>query len=713
MESYYLGNGKRWAIPEAYSNEPAYDKSIPDILIKLLSQRSITSANEADSFLNPKLEDLLDPFLMDGMEIAVERILSAVERQEKILVYGDYDVDGVSATAIMVRFFESLKVPIDYYIPDRVDEGYGISEAGVETIGSQDYDLMITVDCGITARFQVDAIYERYAQRGRTIDVIITDHHQWNAQLMPEALAVINPHIPDCSYPFKHLCGAGLALKLVQAVSRKLNAPEAYLDYLDLAALATIADIVELKGENRIITKYGIEKISKKPCVGMKSLLKVSSATQIDSYRVSFALAPRVNAAGRMGDAKLAVRLFTTDDEREAEKIAELLNQSNVKRQEVQDEIFKSAVDAIQRDARYRKEKVLVVYGQGWHHGVIGIVASKLVDRYHKPAFVLSLEGGKAVGSGRSIEGFNLFDALENLSDLLIKFGGHEQAGGLTLMTEDIEFFRTRLNDYAEKTIREEMLQPALPIHMQITKKDIKLQTAKLILRLEPFGSGNSMPMFCYKSAVLLYKKVIGNGKHLKITLEFDGDKVEGVYFGKGHLDEGLFLGDRVDVAFTQEVNLWQNTEALQIKIWDMRLEETALKRNQFLLKAARQVECLDCDENWLYNGIIDKIISFDDITVNRDILAIIYRTIVKMEKKAFTLADLFVQARILANETKRNMNYFKFFVSLLVFDELELISLKLEEDGVYHIIPSDEVKKVNLEDSEILDWVKQAAQGF
>jgi single-stranded-DNA-specific exonuclease len=713
MESYYFGNGRRWVLPESITETALSETDLPGIFIKLLSQRNISSLQEAQAFLNPSLEHLHDPFLLDGMEIAANRIVQAIENKEKILIYGDYDVDGVSATAIMVRYFQSLNLPVDYYIPDRVDEGYGISEAGIEYIGSMNYDLMITVDCGITARFQVEAIYERYSQRGRSIDIIITDHHQSNAQFMPEALVVIDPHVPGCNYPFKNLCGAGLALKLVHAVGHKLGHPDRFMDYLDLAALATIADIVELKGENRIITKYGIEKIIKNPCLGMKALLKASAASQMDSYRVSFALAPRVNAAGRMGDAKCAVALFTTQDEAEAEKIAELLNQSNIRRQEVQDQIFKSAVEAIDRDERYQREKILVVYGEGWHHGVIGIVASKLVDRYHKPAFVLSIEEDKAVGSARSVEGFNLFNAMEAHADLLVKFGGHEQAGGLTLQAQDIEYFRTRINEYAERMLEEELLKPALQVQLLAGKGDISLATAKLLTRLEPFGSGNTMPLFCYRGATLVSKKTVGNGKHLKLTLDFDGERADGVYFNKGYLDEGIFEGDRVDVVFTQEINLWQNQEYLQLKIWDMHLNETVLAQNRFLLKAARQVECLDCDENSLYNGIIDKIITIDDITVNRDILAVIYRNIARIEDKAFTPADLFVQARILAKETKKPINGFKFFVALLVFDELELISLELQRNGTYRMSRPEVVSKVNLEESEILEWVRQAAQGF
>ena len=715
MESYYLGNGKRWVLDESCDFFQQYhDKNMPDVLCKLLLQRNIKTNEEAQAFLNSSLKLLFDPFLLEGMDVTVERILHAIENKNNILIYGDYDVDGVSATAIMVNYFKSLNSSIDYYIPDRLDEGYGITDAGIDYICSNNFDLVITVDCGITARFQIEAIYDRCSKEGKQIDIIITDHHQSNPQFLPEAFAIINPHLPESKYPFKNLCGAGLALKLVQAISQRLNSPQAYIEYLDLAALATIADIVELTGENRIITKYGIRKIIKKPCVGIKALLDIACAQQeIDSYKVAFALAPRVNAAGRMGDAKLAVKLFTTDDTEDAEKIAVKLNELNLKRQEVQEGIFNSAVEVIESDPRYKSEKVLVVYGKGWHHGVIGIVASKIVDKYHKPTFILSCEDNKAVGSGRSIEGFNLFEAMDKQSDLLIKFGGHEQAGGLTLMVQDIELFRTRINNYAENIITNDMLIPKISVNLSIGKDDISLKTAKLVSMLEPFGAGNPLPIFCFKGAVILSKKPVGNSKHLKLTLDFNGLKVEGVYFGKGYLDVGLFIGDKVDVAFTQEINTWQNKENLQIKVWDMHLDEASLKRNQFMLKAIRQVECLDCDDNCLYNGIINKIVSTDDISIDRDVLAVIYRNILRMDKKSFTLGDFFVQAKLLANQTKKNLNCFKYFVAMLVFDELGLVHLELDNNGMYNIIMPDDAKKVSLENSEILDWMVQATQGF
>lgn len=713
MKNYYFGNEKRWLLDELPEVTRLQSDYIPDLIYRILAQRGIKDQEEALAFLNPSLETLHDPFLMDGMDTAVDRIIDAIKNNEKILVYGDYDVDGVAATSILVRFFRTHNIQIEYYIPDRVDEGYGISDIAVEYIINNDYDLIITVDCGITACEQVKAIYDGYRSKGRKIDIIVTDHHQCNEKMMPEALVVIDPHVPDCKYPYKNLCGAGLALKLVQGICMRLNIPDKYKDYLDLAALATIADIVELKGENRIIAKYGIDKISSNPCTGIKSLIKVSQLNNIDAYSVSFGLAPRVNAAGRMGDAKLAVELFTTDDREEADRIAYLLNQSNSKRKEIQDEIFESAVKTIEENPRYKSDKVLVVWGEDYHHGVIGIVASKLVECYHKPAIVLSIEDEKAVGSARSIDGFNIFKAFEEVSDILIKYGGHERAGGLSLRTEDLRTFREMINICAGKYITDEMLTPAVNINLEVTEKDISIENARLISRLEPFGPGNQMPVFCLRNKVIESKKVIGNGKHLSLCLNINGKLVNAIYFGKGYLDAGLFLGDVVDIIFTQEVNVWQNVESLQLRILDMRLNELELKRNRFFIKAIHQAECLDSDCNWLYNGIIDKLIDNDDILVNRNDLALIYKYIIRMEQKTFSLTELFIHSKKIEKNTRKNMNGFKFFIGLLAFKELGLLKLELNPDEKYEIIIYDDVEKVDLNDSEMLNWVRSAVRGF
>lgn len=712
MEGYYFGKGKRWIFSETPSDPELFSSSgVPELIIKLLCQRNIKSEDEVKAFLDPALGDLHDPFLLDGMNDAAERIVGAIRNKEKILVYGDYDVDGVAATSMLIRFFASQNIKADFYIPDRVDEGYGISDAAVEYICSRDYDLIITVDCGITAGAQVKAIYGKCSQNGRKIDIIVTDHHQYSPDLMPEAFTVIDPQIPGCSYPFKCLCGAGLALKLIHALGIKLGKPDVYCRYIDFAALATVADVVELKGENRVITKLGIDKMNNDPSVGIKALMKAAGVNAVDSYSLSFALSPRINAAGRMGDAKCAVELFTTDDEAEADKIAFLLNQSNIRRKEVQDDIFFSAVKAIEEDPVYKEDKVLVVHGENWHPGVIGIVASKLVDRYNKPSIVISVDGNKAVGSARSIDGFNIFQALEDSSDILVKFGGHELAGGLTLETGNIDLFRRRINEYAQRHITDDMLIPAINIDLIAGDGDISIDMAKFISRLEPFGAGNCAPVFCYRGATLLSKRAIGNNKHLRLSFSINNTTVNGVWFGKGYLEKGLFVGQKVDIVFTQEVNVWQNVESLQINVLDMRLSSEEIERNRFLLQAAQKVECLDYSGNWLYNGIIDKIVKYDDIVINRDDLAIIYRYINCLENKKLSLIDMFIHARILGDKTGRNINGFKFFTALLVFDELGLLELRLGMDGNYSMIHSNDKSKVNLEDSEILYWVRHSAE--
>lgn len=715
MENYYLGNGRNWKYINKIINREIADISSNELIYNLLFHRGLCTSEDIQLFLKPSLENFHDPFLLDGMKDAVDRILIAIREKERILIYGDYDADGVSATSILIRFFNTLDLQVDYYIPDRVDEGYGISDAAVEFISNNDYDLVITVDCGISARQQVAEIVERCTERGKAIDIIITDHHQCNEELIPDALAIINPHLPNDNYPYKNLCGAGVALKLIHALGICTGNARAFEEYLDIAAIATIADIVDLNGENRIITKFGIEKILKNPCVGIKALLNVALAnkTQIDSYRVSFVIAPRINAAGRMGDASVAVKLFTTDDQTKANEYAICLESSNIKRQEIQEGIFKEAIKIIEDDLSYNKEKIIVVYHENWHHGVIGIVASKLVDRYHKPVFVFSVENGKAVGSARSIEGFNLFKAMESQSDILIKYGGHEQAGGLTISALNLELFRKQINLYANGLITDEMLIPETTIDFEVKGNDISLKAAKMISQMEPFGCGNKMPVFCYKSAIIREKKTIGNGQHLKLTFEIEGKNIDGVYFGKGYLDMGISPNDIVDIVFTQEVNDFRGVESLQIKLLDMRLSEETIKRNRLLFKAARQVECLDCDENWLYNGIIDKIILFDDIVLDRDILAVIYKYISRKRALNFTSPDLFVHSGILKRETKININVYKFLLALLIFDELGLMEVILDDQGNYIVSQPNEVGRVNLEDSDILNWVNNMVNNF
>jgi single-stranded-DNA-specific exonuclease len=716
MDNYYLGNKKSWIYAQLPSREllkNEEDLDVPELIKMLLYSRGVVDSHDIRSFLNPINEDLNSPFLLEGMDVAVNRVIQAVKNKDKILIYGDYDVDGVCAVAILVRFLNYLGAFVDFYIPDRIDEGYGISDTAVEYIGNNDYQLLITVDCGITSHRQIEEIYHRKKQDKKSIDIIITDHHQCNKELLPAALAVLNPHIPKSQYPFKNLCGAGLAIKLVQGICLRLNIPSKYEEYMDLTALATLADIVELKNENRVIAKLGMKKIACNPCIGLKALINASGVQQdkINSYQISFILAPRINAAGRMGKADIAVRLLTTDNEYEAEEIAMKLNSLNAQRKNIQDRILNMAVSFIEKQPDFKKDKVLVVSGENWHSGVIGIVASKLVELYHKPVFVISIENLKAVGSGRSIEGFNLFKAMDYASDILIRFGGHEQAGGITLSACDIELFRQRINLYAENLITSGMLIPKINIDCEIKGQDISLDNARYIKKLEPFGTGNPVPLFCCKNAIITDKKEIGNGKHLKLSIRIEDKTIDAVYFGAGKLYNCIFVNDTVNIAFTLDINTWQNTENLQIKIHDIHLCEKIINANNFYLKAARRLECLDYDEKWLYNVIINKKTQKSNITVNRDDLVVIYKYIHKIKLSRFYITDLFIHARKIETEIKREINLFKLFAALIAFNELKLLTLKQKPDQTYSVHFPKQVKKVDLRDSETLYWLNNASE--
>ena len=709
MESLFAGNLKRWITDDQVVENESHPE-IPELLIRLLGKRGIKSTDEIERFLKPDLSHLHDPFLMKDMDKSADRIILAIQNHDSVLIYGDYDVDGVTAVSILVRFFRTMGLNADYYIPDRIEEGYGISDTAVEIIGRGDYDLIITVDCGITARLQVEAIQENCRTGDKPIDIIITDHHQSYEELIPKSLAVVDPHLSDCGYPFKHLCGAGIVLKLVQAIGIRMGSSDIYRKYLDLAALATIADIVDLNDENRIISKFGIEKMNLDCSLGIRALLNSAGVQpgKIDSSRVSYTLAPRINAAGRMGDAKMAVVLFTTDDAEEARKISEQLEKTNILRQEVQDSIFEQAVGVIESDKSYINDRIIVVQSNGWHHGVIGIVASKLVDRYHKPAFVLSIDADMAVGSGRSVEGFNLFKCMEACSSLLVKFGGHAQAGGLTLPAEDLEAFKSRVNSYAAENLSESLLEPKLNINCMIDQSDINMETVKQLNLMEPFGQGNNMPVLLLKDVVIADKKLIGNGKHLKLKLSINRQTVDAVYFGRGNLEKYIRIGDAVDIVFHMEINQWQNFEYLQIRILDMRLEEKTVKRNRFLMEAARRFELLDCSDEWLYNGINEKLVATDDILVKRDDLVAVYRYVLRQDLESAGIVDLFWHARKLADESGRNVNFYKFILALFIFDELELIDFSLQTDGRYGIKKYEGNRKVNLEESELFAYLQE-----
>ncbi|HKB13328.1 MAG TPA: single-stranded-DNA-specific exonuclease RecJ [Vicinamibacterales bacterium] len=545
---------------------------IAPVVASLLCQRGLSDPELAARFLNPKLDHLHDPMALAGMRAAVERILTAIASKERIAIHGDYDVDGVTSTVILRRALELLGADVVHFIPERLKDGYGLQPAAIERLHAAGVALVISVDCGIRG---ADA-----ARRARElgVDLIITDHHEPDVEL-PPALAVINPKRTDCSYPDKYLAGVGVALKLVQALCRQANR-EAWLPgFIKVAAIGTLADVVPLVGENRVIAKLGLELLSKGPHkVGLRALLDVSglSGKTIDSYHIGFMLAPRVNAAGRMSTPDIAARLLLAADEAMAEEVRELAQQldgENVRRQEEEAEILAAAKKVVTTDPEIGARSVLVVAGDGWHRGVIGIVASKLVDAFYRPAIVLSVEDGIAHGSCRSIPQFDMLGALERSAHLLIRFGGHKQAAGLALDAQRIKEFRAAVNDVADEILGPEDLMPRLRIDGSLTFRGITGRVAAGVASLAPFGAGNPRPVFAARGVEIIDGPRKLKERHLKMALKQDGRIFRAIAWRAAERHD--YLAEHrtsLDVAFSLDQNQYNGETFVELNIADFRL---------------------------------------------------------------------------------------------------------------------------------------------
>ncbi|MCX7695155.1 MAG: single-stranded-DNA-specific exonuclease RecJ [Caloramator sp.] len=547
---------KKWVIKKVEQVNQNLHKN--RIISALLNSRGISLPKEALDFLNPKIENLLNPYLLRDMDRAVERIDLAIKKREKIVIYGDYDVDGITSTSILMRAFRKLGVDVSFYIPDRLNEGYGINKDAIDYIKQLATDLIITVDCGITAVEEVEYV----KQLG--MDIIITDHHECK-EVIPDTY-VINPKRQDCTYPNKNLAGCGVAFKLVQALWMKYNL-SGFEELLDLCAIGTIADIVEITGENRIIVSQGIKKLQHSEKCGIKALKSVAGISDVTSYGIAFQIAPRINAVGRLSDARIAVELFTTTDEDKAMQIAKYLDQENRSRQKIEEEILNESLIMIQNKFDLTKDRVIVLSSPFWHVGVVGIVASRLVERFHRPVILLCEDKeGMCKGSGRSIEGFNLFENLLKCDDILVKFGGHELAAGLTVEKSKIDELIRRLNEYA-KEMDVEMFLPKLYIDLEMSTEDITFETAEEIKKLEPYGFGNPSPIFYMENLKVVSKRAVGsNNKHLKLLLDKDNMTYDGVYFN-GYEELKDKEWDNIDVVFNLDINEWNNTRNLQLLI--------------------------------------------------------------------------------------------------------------------------------------------------
>ncbi|HEV3141146.1 MAG TPA: single-stranded-DNA-specific exonuclease RecJ, partial [Vicinamibacterales bacterium] len=537
-------------------------------------QRGLDDPETAARFLNPSIDHLHDPLKLADMSVAVDRILAAIERRERIAIHGDYDVDGITSTVIVRRALELLGADVVHFIPERLKDGYGLQPAAIERLHQDGVALVISVDCGIRG---ADA-----ARKARElgVDLIITDHHEPDLEL-PPALAVINPKRRDCSYPDKYLAGVGVALKLVQALCRRADRDSWLPGFIKVAAIGTLADVVPLVGENRVIAKVGLDLLTRGPHkIGLRALLDISglAGKTIDSYHIAFQLAPRVNAAGRMSTPDIATRLLLAADETMAEEVRKLamqLDGENLRRQEEEAEILAAAKKVVTTDPDIGARSVLVVAGEGWHRGVIGIVASKLVDSFHRPAIVLSVEDGVAHGSCRSISKFDMLAALERCAPMLIRFGGHKQAAGLALEAARVREFRAAVNAVADETLGPEDLMPRLRIDGDLTFRDITGGVAAGVVSLAPFGAGNPRPVFAARGVEIIDGPRKLKERHLKMALKQDGRIFRAVAWRAAERHDDLAArkegGGSIDVAFSLEQNQYQGETFTELTLADIR----------------------------------------------------------------------------------------------------------------------------------------------
>lgn len=565
---------KRWNILEPDAGRLAAlqkDLNIHPVLLQILVQRGITTFTEARDFFRPQLKDLHDPWLMKDMEKAVDRILTAFSRKEKVLVYGDYDVDGTTSVACMFQFFLAYydSSLLDFYIPHRYREGYGISQQGIEFARDNGFSLVISLDCGIKS---VDLI--GYAAT-LGIDFIVCDHHLPDGEL-PPAAAILNPKQPGCPYPYKELCGCGVGFKLITAISRRLGLPEeASLQYLDLVATAIAADIVPVDGENRILAFYGLKKVNESPNTGIRALIQLSGMQrQLTMTNLVFMIAPRVNAAGRMDDARKAVLMFTANDLSQALAYADLLHANNSDRKEADLSMTEEALALLENDTAIATKRSTVLFQPHWHKGVVGIVASRLIEKYYRPTVVLTRSGELIAGSARSVSGFNLYEAIHACREHLVGYGGHFAAAGVTLLPENVEAFTLKFEETVSAMIEPRSLVPEIIIDAILPFSAITASFYRILNQMQPFGPSNAQPVFVSRGVVDRgYSKIVKD-QHVRFSVYHGDTRMDGIGFGLAHKFELLSARKPIDIVYTIEENEWNGQISLQLKVIDFKISE-------------------------------------------------------------------------------------------------------------------------------------------
>ena len=556
---------KKWQIYQA--NEEKVEEiskkyKINKLLATILSNREITEKEQIEKFLNPKRNDFYNPYKMLDMEIAVKRIIKAIENKEKVIIYGDYDVDGITSVTVLKSFLEERGITIAEYIPNRLEEGYGLNKKAVKEIAEQKYNLMITVDCGISAIEEIE-----YAN-SLGIETIITDHHEPGNEL-PKALAVIDAKRKDNTYPFRNLAGVGVVFKLIQAISMELGLEEKeYLKYLDIVCIGTISDIVPLVDENRVIVKLGLKLVEQTKNLGLKEILESTGYSKIDSTTISFGVAPRINACGRMGHQEEALKLFLSKDKNEVIELTQKLNEYNRIRQETEKNIYNEAIEQIEQ-IDLDKQHTIILMGKNWHHGVIGIVSSKITELYFKPSILLCEEGEEGKGSGRSIPGFDLYEALTECNELIEKFGGHSMAVGINVKKDNFEKFKEKFEEIAKQKHIEEIV-PILKIDALINLDEIDKNIVESLKELEPFGEENKMPLFAIKNLKIDSIRALSEGKHLKLTLKDNKNIINAIGFNLGYMSNEYKIGDKIDVVGNLEINTFNGVDNIQINLKDV-----------------------------------------------------------------------------------------------------------------------------------------------
>ena len=661
---------QKWHIadprPEARARLTA--AGYPCLVSAVLASRGIDTAEEAAAFLEHEQRLTYSPFLMADMDKAVERVQQALTNGERIAVFGDYDVDGITATCILVDYLRSRGADVLHYIPRRIEDGYGLSCDAIEGLHRQGARLLITVDCGITGVEEVDFA------NSLGMDVVITDHHECK-EVLPAAAAVVDPHRPDCPYPFKHLAGCGVALKLALALGGPDREEALFSRYCTLAAVGTVADVMQMSGENRTIVSRGLAAIEHSDFIGLHALLKEAglSGREITSVQIGFVLAPRINAAGRMGAADKAAELLLCSDPAEAERMARELCALNRERQNVEQTIYSQAEEMIAR-LPDRDRSALVLESSRWHQGVVGIVASRLSEKYSRPSFMIHLNGATGKGSCRSWGGFNLFAALESCKDLLLGFGGHELAAGFTIKEENIPAFRARMNEYARSFRGGAAPVSVLDVDVVITHPSaVTLEELEALSALEPYGSGNARPVFCLLGATLLRTQNVGQNRHLKLRLGKGSAQFDGIFFSTVAEDCGCKAGDRVDAAFYLQVNEFRGSRTLQLQMVDLRPSLCASGREQDSLTLADC--CADC------SPLAAK--EARRLLPTRDQFAAAWRFLERTVPDGGLTTGYLPLLRQLAAELGRTEPFPRAAVCLSVFAERGLLTMERQEDDV------------------------------